>query len=35
MDVLMQLVTKRKITGDVWDHTDYLSEFPYLGAQHV
>jgi uncharacterized protein DUF4331 len=36
MDVLLELVTNGKITGDgVGPHTDYLSEFPYLGPPHV
>ena len=36
MDMLLQLVTNGKITGDgVGPHTDYLSEFPYLGNPHL
>src|ERR1700674_5759963 len=36
MDVMLQLVTNRNITSDgVGPHTDYLSEFPYLGQPHM
>jgi hypothetical protein len=36
MDVMLGIVTNAKIGGDdVGPHTDYLSEFPYLGRPHV
>ncbi len=36
IDIELNLVTNGKITGDgVGPHTDYLSEFPYLGKPHV
>jgi hypothetical protein len=36
IDIELNLVTNGKITGDgVGPHTDYLSEFPYLGNPHV
>ena len=36
IDISLKLVTNGKITGDgVGAHTDYLSEFPYLGRPHV
>jgi hypothetical protein len=36
IDISLNLVTNGKITGDgVGPHTDYLSEFPYLGRPHV
>lgn len=36
IDISLNLVTQGKITGDgVGPHTDYLSEFPYLGNPHV
>jgi hypothetical protein len=36
IDISLNLVTNGKIKGDgVGPHTDYLSEFPYLGRPHV
>ena len=36
IDIELSLVTNGKITGDgVGPHTDYLSDFPYLGNPHV
>ena len=36
IDIELNLVTNGKVTGDgVGPHTDYLSEFPYLGNPHV
>jgi uncharacterized protein DUF4331 len=36
IDISLNLVTNGKITGDgVGPHTDYLSDFPYLGSPHV
>jgi hypothetical protein len=36
IDIELNLVTNGKITGDgVGPHTDYLSDFPYLGNPHV
>ncbi len=36
IDIELNLVTNGKVTGDgVGPHTDYLSEFPYLGKPHV
>jgi len=36
IDISLNLVTNGKITGDgVGPHTDYLSDFPYLGKPHV
>jgi hypothetical protein len=36
IDISLSLVTNGKITGDrVGPHTDYLSEFPYLGKPHM
>jgi len=36
IDIELGLVTNGKITGDgVGPHTDYLSDFPYLGNPHV
>jgi len=36
IDISLSLVTNGKVTGDgVGPHTDYLSEFPYLGRPHV
>jgi hypothetical protein len=36
IDISLNLVTNGKITTDgVGPHTDYLSEFPYLGEPHV
>jgi hypothetical protein len=36
IDISLNLVTNGKITGDgVGPHSDYLSEFPYLGKPHV
>lgn len=36
IDISLNLVTNGKITGDgAGPHTDYLSEFPYLGNPHV
>ena len=36
IDISLNLVTNGQITGDgVGPHTDYLSEFPYLGNPHV
>lgn len=35
IDIELNLVTNGKVTGDgVGPHTDYLSEFPYLGKPH-
>jgi hypothetical protein len=35
IDISLNLVTNGKITGDgVGQHTDYLSDFPYLGKPH-
>ena len=35
IDIELNLVTNGKVTGDgVGPHTDYLSEFPYLGNPH-
>ncbi len=36
IDIELGLVTNGKVTGDrVGPHTDYLAEFPYLGAPHA
>lgn len=36
IDISLNLVTDGKVTGDgVGPHSDYLSEFPYLGNPHV
>jgi hypothetical protein len=36
IDIELNLVTNGKVTGDgVGPHTDYLSDFPYLGNPHV
>jgi hypothetical protein len=36
IDIELNLVTNGKVTGDgVGPHTDYLSDFPYLGKPHV
>jgi uncharacterized protein DUF4331 len=36
IDISLNLVTNGKLTGDgVGPHSDYLSEFPYLGNPHV
>jgi hypothetical protein len=36
IDIELSRVTNGKITGDgVGPHTDYLSDFPYLGNPHV
>ena len=36
IDIELNLVTNGKVKGDgVGPHTDYLSDFPYLGNPHV
>jgi len=36
IDISLNLVTNGKVTGDgVGPHTDYLSDFPYLGSPHA
>jgi hypothetical protein len=36
IDVMLDLVTNGKVTSDgVGPHTDYLSDFPYLGDPHL